>query len=413
MLISKVEAFLLSYPFPQPLKLPYHHGERTIVKRDAMLIRVESDSGLVGYAPAPGDPSIKAPIDEVVGPFLTGRTLADPDALRIQFLHGSGASGRFTNIYSTVELALYDLLGHALGVPLSELVGGRVRDRIVLYGSGGMYMPPEGYAAEAAAVEAMGFRAYKMRPGIGPEGDIEAVRQMRRSVGPGMELMVDAHTWWRMGDHSYSSETVDRVAAALQEFDITWLEEPLPPSDHAAYQRLNAAGHVSLASGEHEPSEGGFLDLIHGGGVEYVQMDVICQGGIPAFRRIMPEIAKRDLRFAFHSWGTSLEVVLAAHLGICWPDHVAEWLEYPCYSTPSFRGMYDFPLAAEILTEPLIIENGELVVPNKPGLGVTVDLSVIEKYPWIPGPWSFFTLESPPGTWAVTGDHAQQWSDPK
>ncbi len=90
MRITSVRSFLLSYPFPEPLKFAYYGGERTILKRDAMLIRVETASGLVGYAPGQGSPKAKSAIDDVIAPFLTGRTLADPDALRVPFLAGPG-----------------------------------------------------------------------------------------------------------------------------------------------------------------------------------------------------------------------------------------------------------------------------------------------------------------------------------
>lgn len=410
MRITRVDAFLLSYPFAQPIHLKYYGGERTIVKRDAMLIRVETESGIVGYGPGQGSAAAKQVIDDYVAAFLVGRQIADPDALRIQFGGISPQHHSFTKIYCSVELALYDALGKALGVSVSELAGGRIRDRIRLYGSGGMYQAPEAYAAEAEGAMQLGFSAYKVRPGLGPEGDLAIVQQMRKAVGPDLELMIDAHTWWRMGDRSYSSETVESLARQFAESRIAWLEEPLPPHDHEAYKRLNALELVALASGEHEPDEEGFLDLIYSGGVEYVQMDIICQGGVPAFRRILPEVAKQGLRFAFHSWGTDLEIIAAAHLGICWPDNVVEWLEYPCYSNSSFKGMYEFPLASEILTSPLQIENGELIVRNEPGFGVVVNEGVIAKYPWIPGPWSFFKMDSPAGTWAVTGDHAEPWA---
>ena len=78
----------------------------------------------------------------------------------------------------------------------------------------------------------------------------------------------------------------------------------------------------------------GYLDLIATASVDYVQMDVVCQGGYSSARRLMPEIANGGLKFAFHRWGTALEVVAAAQLGICWPDTVVEWLEYPVYSSP-------------------------------------------------------------------------------
>src|SRR5229473_3178667 len=374
MQISSVRAHLLSYALPQPIHLTYHCGERTILKRDAMLIRVEADNGLVGYAPGQGSERAKEGIESVIASFLEGRTLGDPDALRVQFVEAAGRQLDLQKLYCAVEIALYDLLGKAKGVPVSELLGGRVRDRIRLYGSAGMYMAPEKYAEEALAISKLGFRAYKMRSGIGPEKDLDTVRLMRDAVGPDFDLMVDAHTWWRIG-----------------------------------YRRLKELELVPIASGEHEPDDPGYLDLIRTSSVDFVQMDIVCQGGYLSARRMLPEIARNGLKFAFHSWGTALEVIAAAHLGICWPEQVVEWLEYPCYSTPSRAGMYPFPLAADVLKEPLDLDHGDLLVPSGPGLGVEIDESVIQRYPWIPGPWSFFMIDSPRETRAVTADHSEPW----
>lgn len=409
MKITSVRSYLLSYPFPEPVRLPFHGGERTLLKRDAMFIRVETDNGLVGYAPGPGSEAVQRAIKDVVAPFLEGRALADPDALRVLFMEGPGADPSLARVYCAVEIALYDLAGKAKGVPVSELLGGRVRDSIRLYGSAGMYMTPEAYAAEAAAIAELGFRAYKMRPAGGPEQDLETVRLMRKAVGPDFDLMVDAHTWWRMGESNYSLAMIEQLASDMAAHNIAWLEEPLPPADHEGYLALKEKDLVPLAAGEHEPNEERYLDLILTQAVDYVQMDVCCQGGYSLGRRLFTEIARQGMRFAFHSWGTALEVVAAAHLGVCWPALVVEWLEYPCYSSPGRAGMYPFPLAAEILTEPLEIERGDLIVPRAPGLGVTVDERVIERYPWIPGPWSLFRTDSPAETRSVTGDHSVAW----
>jgi L-alanine-DL-glutamate epimerase-like enolase superfamily enzyme len=411
MKIRKTDAILLSYPFPEPIRLSYYGGERTLFKRDAMVIRVETDNGLVGYAPGQGSTAARDMIANVIAPFLMDKVLGDPDALRVLFLKGPGRTEFALRTWCAVEIALYDILGKAKGIPVSELTGGRVRDIIRLYGSAGMYMPAEKYAEEAAAISDLGFRAYKMRPALGPEEDVRTVELMRKAVGPSFDLMVDAHTWWRMGDRSYDYETVRRVAEQMADCELAWLEEPMPPQDHESYRRLKEADLVPLASGEHEPDEPGYLDLIMTSSVDYVQMDVVCQGGYPTARRLMPEIAAAGLKFAFHCWGTALEVVAAAHLGICWPESVVEWLEYPCYSTPSRAGMYPFPLAAEVLREPLRIDNGDLIVPREPGLGVTVDERVFERYPWIEGPWSSFTTNSPAETWSVSGDHSVRWSN--
>jgi L-alanine-DL-glutamate epimerase-like enolase superfamily enzyme len=407
MRIRSVQAHLLSYPLPDPLKVTYHGGERTIVKRDAMLIRAEADAGLVGYGPAPANEQAKHAIDNVVAPFLSGRTLADPDALRVQFLEETGRDPGLQKLYCAVEIALYDLIGKEQGLPVSELLGGRVRDRIRLYGSAGMHMTPEKHAEEALAISQLGFRAYKMHSGIGPDNDIEVIRLMRDAVGPDFDLIVDAHAWWQIGDLNYLEATIDKLAEQLGEYNIAWLEEPLPPDHHEGYRRLKELDLVSLASGVHEPDEPSFLDLIFAG-VDYLQLDLVSQGGYATARRMVGEVSRAGLKFAFHSWGTALEVIAAAHLGVCWPDQVVEWLEYPCYSTPSRAGMYPFPLAAEVLKEPLQLDHGDFILPKGPGLGVEVDEGVIERYPWIPGPWSVVrTGSKPPGGVGSRGANRQ------
>jgi L-alanine-DL-glutamate epimerase-like enolase superfamily enzyme len=391
--------------------LPYFGGERRILKRDAMLIRVETDKGIVGWAPGPATEKAKQAIETVVAPYLVGRMLTDPDALRIPFVEGPGRDWGVLKAYCAVEIALFDVVGKAYRVPVSELIGGRLRDRIRLYGSAGMYLPPTQSAEEAHAISELGFRACKMRAGIGPEDDLTTVRLMRTAVGPDFDLMVDAHSWWHMGDRNYVSSTIDRLAGELDKYHIAWLEEPLPPEDHDGYRRLKELDFVPLAAGEHEPTEHSFMDLIFSESVDYVQMDMVSQGGLPTARRLLAEVAHAGLRFAFHSRGTALEVIVAAQLGVCWPDMVVEWLEYPCYSTPLRAGMYPFPLAAEMLKDDVEIVDGDLVVPTGPGLGVEIDERVIEKYPWIPGPWPTWAFEDPGQVRGLFSDPSEKWPE--
>jgi L-alanine-DL-glutamate epimerase-like enolase superfamily enzyme len=401
--ITEVQAFLMSYALPEPMRLPFWNGERTIVKRDAMLIRVKTDTGLTGYAPGPAHERAQKEIHDVIRPFLMGK---DPRRwAEIKFV----GELEISKTYRAVEIALMDLAARYEGCALSEVIGGRKRDRIKLYGSAGMYMSPEGYAREAEIIAKMGFSAYKMRPALGPELDLKTVELMRQAVGPKVGLMIDAHSWWRMGDKSYSAETVTELSREIAKFKPTWLEEPIPPDDHDAYRKLRAQKILPIATGEHEQEEKGFYDLIETDAADYIQMDVCCQGGFAMGQRVFAAVQKKNLRFAFHSWGTALEVLAAAHLGICWPANVVEWLEYPIYTKPGFLVMYPWPMAEEILRDPFEIDHGDLVVPKGPGLGIEIDESVIEKYPFIPGPWSFFRIDSPLETVAVTGDHSVKW----
>lgn len=401
--ITAVDAFLMSYVLPQPLRLAFWGGQRTIIKRDAMYIRVSTDQGLRGYAPGPADERAYRVIRDEIGPFLLGK---DPRQWRnVKFRSDPPRM----KIYAAVEIALMDASARYEGCALSEMAGGRVRNDITLYGSAGMYMTPQQYAEEAAAVQEMGFPAYKMRPARGPDQDVETVSRMREATGADFGLMVDAHAWWRMGDRNYSFDTVAAVARQLAACRPTWLEEPLPPEDHDAYLRLKSQRIIPVATGEHEHDEDGFLDLTRRRAADVIQMDVCCQGGFVMGRRVVESVRAEGLRFAFHSWGTTLEVLAAAHFGICWPQEVVEWLEYPCYANAGRAGMYPFPLADEILVEPLDISQGRLTVPNRPGLGIEINERVVERYPFVPGPWSYFHIDRPAETIAVTGDHSLKW----
>ena len=404
MRITEVNAFFLSCPLPAPLRLTFHGGERTIFKRDAGLVRLATDRGLIGFGPLPASEDVVNHVNGPIRDALVGTDPARTEAIRDRLADSMGLA------FGAVEIALYDLRGKIEGCPIHALLGGKVRNRLRLYGSAGMYQSPAGYAAEAAAVAALGFTAYKMRPGIGPDADLDAVRRIREAVGPSFGVMVDAHTWWRMGDRSYQPDEIERLARAMASSRITWLEEPLPPEDRDGYVRLRRAGAVPIAAGEHETSLQGFDDIIRRGAVDIVQADVVHHGGYSAVRQVLTRCAAQHLPFAFHSWGTLLEVIANAHLGVCSPESLCAWLEYPCYRHRGQPILYPYPLADDILCDPLTLDGSDLIVPDGAGLGVDVDESVLQRYPHVPGPWSVYRLTEPPEEWALSGDHAAGWT---
>jgi L-alanine-DL-glutamate epimerase-like enolase superfamily enzyme len=403
MKIEKVEAYLMSFPMPEEVRLPFWGGLRTIVKRDAMLIRIESDTELVGYAPGPAHDRALHEINGEIREFLVGRDPLDWKKF------GFAGSAALKKTYHACEVAVIDLASKYEAVPISEMMGGRKRDSIKLYGSAGMYMSPEKYAEEAAAIKEMGFKGYKMRPALGPEEDLRTVELMRDACGRDMDIMIDAHTWWRMGNKSYTQEIIAGLSESMSTYQPYWLEEPIPPEDHKAYKKLRNKGYISIASGEHEQDLAGFESLASMKAVDFLQMDVCCQGGFEMGLKVFDLAGAVHLKFAFHSWGTMLEVLAAAQLGICRDEEVVEWLEYPCYAYPDKKGMYPFPLSDDILADKLEISDGYLRVPDTPGLGMDINEEVINEYPFIPGPWSFFHQESPRETIAVTGDHSIKW----
>jgi D-galactarolactone cycloisomerase len=384
MRISSVGCFLLSCPLPEPLCIPFPGGQRIIRKRDALVVRVAADNGLIGYAPGPADDAALEDVHRMVAPFLEGRELQDADALRVLFQEGPGREPHTGRVYGAVEMALFDLLGKAHKIPVSELLGGRVRDRVRVYASGGCHAAPEHFAEEAYRLSRQGFRAYAMRAGMGPDRDGQAVDLIRRSAGAGFDLMVDAEAWWRAGPGLYGRERQDELMAELGSLGVAWVGDPLPPGDHAGYRALRERDLAPIAAGQYEPDDFGLLDLIFNQGVDYVQMNIAAQAGYWAARRILPEVIHAGHRFVFQGCSNPLEVAVAAQLAVCWPEMVAEWIEYP------FDLDGAFPLSAEIVKHPLEIVEGSVVAPRSPGLGVEIDEGVFSRYPWIPGRASYF-----------------------
>ena len=409
MIIQSVEPHLLSCPLPEPVCYDFYGGRRTVFKRDAMVVSVRGENGLVGHGPAAASEETAKLIVRDIAPMLVGNEFSDPagfvslaiSKLGFKALAAAGA----------VEVALYDLWGKLEGCSVTEFFGGRKQVTVCCYGSAGMYQSAESYAHEAAAVCELGFSAYKYRPALGPAEDLRTVELMREAVGPEVGLCLDAHGWWRMGDKSYDASTIETLAHDIAPFGITWLEEPLPLDDDSSYAKLRSKEIVPIAAGEHEHDLAGFERLVESGSVDIAQADVSHHGGFSGVSDILKLCERSGVTFAFHNWGTALETVVDALIGSCFPRETARWLEYPQYAHRDSRVMYPFPLSDELVPDAPFPEKGELPLPEGSGLGVTVDESVFDKYPYLPGPWSIFELESPPSKLALSGDHALAWAE--
>ena len=408
MKITGLQAVLLTCPMPDPVELPFHGGKRTIYKRDALYVKVTAEGGLSGYGPGAASEATAKLVNQCFPEILLGREIGDPagflsDALEKFGDHALAAAG-------AVEVALYDLWGRAEGCSVTNFLGGRKQDSVRCYGSAGMYQTAEQYAEEAAAVCEGGYKAYKYRPALGPDEDVRTVQLMREAIGPEVGICMDAHAWWRMGDHSYGAATTEEVAHAVSDLGVTWLEEPLPVEDRDSYAELRKKQIVPVAAGEHEHDVKGFRKLIEGGCVDFAQADVSHHGGFTGLTKVMQICEREEVAFAFHNWGTALETVCDALVGACFPRSTAGWLEYPQYAHRDSRVMYPYPLSDELVPDAPIPVAGELSLPDGPGLGITVNESVMDKYPYRPGPWSIFELESPPTKLALSGDHALPWA---
>ncbi|MEF8841125.1 MAG: mandelate racemase/muconate lactonizing enzyme family protein [Haloarculaceae archaeon] len=405
MRISDVSAHTLSSPIAPPQERHFLGGFRRLLKRDVVLVVVETADGAVGYAPAGASSSamreyfddashsdFAGVLEEEVAPRVLGAEVESATDLHALVAEADLPEFLESQAVAPLDIAFYDLLGKERGAPVYDLLaeGGSVATELPLYASAGMYMEPEGYAEQAKAIQERGFGGYKYRPGLGIEEDLRTLRLIREAVGPGMDVMIDAHTWWKLGEHSYTFEEVVDLVDRMAEYDPYWLEEPVEPADYDAYRRLADAVGVPLAGGESEETPTGLIALAGTGAVDYLQGDVRHHRGFTGCWEAVEFCVGRDVTFVPHQFGTQLGLVANAHLTAAAPE--AELLECPVFGT-DVAGMYPFPLAEEILVDALDLADGALTVPDGPGLGVEVDLDVLERYPHVEGPWTEFHYE--------------------
>jgi L-alanine-DL-glutamate epimerase-like enolase superfamily enzyme len=410
MQLSTVDAYELSSPIEPPQERRFQGGVRRLLKRDVVLVVVGTPDGEVGYATAGASSSAmreyfeglahEGVADLLEGPVaeaLAGRELSAAADLRGVVDGLDLPPSLHSEVVSALDVAYHDLRGKRAGASVADLLADEhdapaPTRELPLYASAGMYMEPAGYAEQAAAVADRGFAGYKFRPGIGPERDVRTLELVRERVGDGFDVMVDAHTWWKVRDGSYPPERVDDLAREFAAFDPYWLEEPVAPDDHAGYRRLADRADVPLAGGESEESPEGLLDLARTGAVSFLQGDVRHHWGYTGCWDAVAYCADgdRDVQFVPHHFGTHLGLVANAHLVAAAPG--AELLEYPVFGD-DVAAMYPFPLAAELLATDLDPTDGRLTLPDGPGLGVEVDLDVVERYPYVEGPWTEFRYD--------------------
>ena len=407
--IATVSGYALSSPIDPVQKRPFFGGERHLHKRDVVLVVVETRDGRQGVATAGASSSAMREyfegdsqgtfadiVEESVADALEGETIDE-----ITDAHDLLAATKLPahlemEAISAIDVALYDIRGKELGAPIYELLadeyGSDPTTEMPLYASAGMYMEPEGYVEQARALEELNFFGYKYRPGIGPDGDRRTVDLLAEGVDD-IEIMLDVHTWWKLGE-SYGRETVRELVEHAADRGAYWIEEPVEPDDHTGYVELAETG-APLAGGESEESPSGLVELGETGAVEFLQGDVRHHEGFTGCRDAVEYCDGRDVEFVPHNFGTWLGLAANAHLVAAAPD--VSLLEYPVFDNdPALAeatidpGMYPFDLAFDIIEGQPDIEDGHLTVSDAPGLGVDVDLDVLEEYPFVEGAWTEF-----------------------
>lgn len=327
------------------------------------LVEVVTDEGVTGVGSVFTSAKLIAGAIEVFRPFLLGASALDPTATS-ESLHQQtfwqGRGGAVTHAISGIDIALWDILGKVTGQPVSRLLGGRFRETIKPYGSLLMAEPQVMRTRLESALE-RGFKAFKI--GWGPFGRVDRhtdhaiIKTARETVGPDIELMVDAGASDGFWPHGYKWAL--NTAKMLADYDITWFEEPMRPDDIAGFVKLTEHSTVPIASCEVLTRRQAFLPWIEQHAVDYIQPDVTKVGGISEQHRIGQYANDHSILMIPHGWNTA--VGLAADLQLVAAAANARWVEY---ITPA-------PYIEDLLASPVQLDDqGSLEIPDGPGLGM-------------------------------------------
>jgi L-alanine-DL-glutamate epimerase-like enolase superfamily enzyme len=369
----------------EPQFYPFWAGTRIHTKRDAVIYKVSTDEGYVGYGEGSlgGLKYLKDINETIVG--------EDPSNIEGIWKKVGLIIKDEATLYPAmagIDVALYDIVGKATGKSVCELLGGRKRDKVRVYSSAGLYQPPEGYAREARSFAELGFKGYKFRPGIGPKGDLEAVKAIRDAVGDDFKIMVDGLTWWGAlggGGFSYSPATVRLLAKEFVKLNVYFLEDPYHQEDLVLYKDLkNVAPDLKIANSMGRTLSG-INKIMEEGDVDIVQFDVGSKG-FTMCKKLAMMVRKKGKLFINHVWGTRLASIQNAQFSATLSEEESPWCEFPIYTIAKVKSMYRFPLAEEVLTEPLEVNGSYIKIPEKPGLGVKVNEEALTKYPYVSGP---------------------------
>ncbi|MFB6136117.1 MAG: mandelate racemase/muconate lactonizing enzyme family protein [Halobacteriaceae archaeon] len=347
--------------------------------RFATLVRLETGDGTVGWGEAFAPPrTVATLVEELLADAVLGMDPYEVESFAEGALTGWHAGYHFgghafvSAAVSGVDLACWDVIGKAAGEPVAKLLGGRARETVVPYASTG-YVTEWGQDIAEPMREAAdeGFEATKIKIGRGVEDDVERVATAREHLGDDAHVMVDYNG-------NYDPKRVVRSVEALSEYDLTWIEEPVPAENESGYRQIRDRVDVPVAAGEAHYGRFEFKELIDERLVDVVQPNLGRVGGLSEARFVADLATTENVSVRPHVWNSGVGVAAALQYAASLPD-------YPHSENVPEPMLFEFdrsenPLRHEILETPFDPTGGRLDVPQAPGLGIEVDEDAVERY---------------------------------
>jgi L-alanine-DL-glutamate epimerase-like enolase superfamily enzyme len=337
------------------------------------VVEVLTDEGLSGVGSTFTSSHLVAASVRLLRPFLIGERADEParvsEKLR-QNTFWQGRGGSVEHTISGIDIALWDLFGKITKQPVSRLLGGNYRSKIKPYGSL-LFAEPDALREKLKAAVARGFKAIKL--GWKPFGRRDAktdellIRTARETVGPNVEIMVDAGGSDAYWPHGYKWAL--RTAQMLANYDVVWFEEALHPDDLAGFAELRRHAPLPIATGEVFTRRQSFRPLFEQQCVDIVQPDCTKCGGLTEAWRIAWMAYEHNVQWVPHGWNTAIGLAADLQLSAAMP--VAKYVEF---LTPS-------PYVDDLITAPFRPDaDGFLTIPDSPGLGVVLNRDALKRF---------------------------------
>ena len=365
MKIASVDTLLLQHKLSRPT------GPASVLNewRRNLLVKITTDTGLVGWGETAPLAGVRDSIDTLYAPALVGR---DPRSIGNSWRTRWLAPFENRLAIGAIDIALHDLVGQALGVPVHQLYGGARRQRVPVYASGGGYFhgvhPADVWPAETQGYVARGFRAIKLKIGrYDPKEELAALAVVKAGLPADVKLMVDA---WG----SYTLSTALMVGRELEKLGITFYEEPLPQFGYRGYPELTAQLDLAVAGGEMLQHRQAFKELLDRRAVDIIQPDASLCGGIRELLFIAELAELYGVQCIPHSWSGAILNAASIQIVSLLPEPTL----MPGVGTPMVEfDVTENPFASGLLRAPLPLVDGCFEVSNAPGLGLDLDLDAI------------------------------------
>tara|TARA_B100001964_G_C14253948_1_gene611348 strand:+ start:3812 stop:4963 length:1152 start_codon:yes stop_codon:yes gene_type:complete len=366
------------------LKINIFSSQHKNAKRNWLIVRIQTDEGVEGIGEASmlnQDPIVASLLEEWAGNYLIGKNPMNGE-LHWTRLHQDnlGRGGRlFSTALSGIDIALWDLRGKILDVPVYELLGGPYAQKLRVYANGWYTTPgtPEQNAEEAKKVVAMGYTAMKFDP-FGKvayttitteEAQLaeDRVAAVREAIGPNVDILVEVHA-------RFNVHTAIHLGKRLEKYNPFWFEEPVSQENVSEMKQVRSKIDIPVATGERLYLKFPFFDLVKNEAVDILQPDICNAGGITELKKIAGMAEAQHIMMAPHNTNSAVGTVASMHLDAAMPNFLIQEYHAEFYEPHYFEVIEGLPRQ----------ENGYVDLPEGPGLGLTINEELMNAHPYLP-----------------------------